>query len=198
MNTLIIIDAGHGDNTPGKRSPVWSDGHQLFEWEFNRDIANRIYDQLYIDGLNVHLLVPETKDIELTERTRRVNRLTREANGHTILLSIHANAGGGSGWECYTTPGLSDSDILSSLLYYEAKIAFPNARMRVDYTDGDADKEENFYMLKKTICPAILTENFFMDNESDCRGILMRDEGREAIAQMHVRAVKRYMAIKGV
>ena len=37
-NTLIIIDEGHGRDTPGKRSPLWSDGTQLYEWEFNRFI----------------------------------------------------------------------------------------------------------------------------------------------------------------
>mgnify|MGYP000817767973 FL=1 len=35
----ILIDNGHGRATAGKRSPVWPDGKQLFEYEFNRDIA---------------------------------------------------------------------------------------------------------------------------------------------------------------
>lgn len=39
---MVILDAGHGYNTKGKRSPVWSDGSQLFEWEFNRDVVKRI------------------------------------------------------------------------------------------------------------------------------------------------------------
>ena len=28
----VLLDNGHGENTPGKRSPKWSDGSQLFEW----------------------------------------------------------------------------------------------------------------------------------------------------------------------
>lgn len=32
----ILIDNGHGRATAGKRSPVWPDGKQLFEYEFNR------------------------------------------------------------------------------------------------------------------------------------------------------------------
>ena len=32
----ILLDNGHGCDTPGKRSPVWPDGRQLLEWEFNR------------------------------------------------------------------------------------------------------------------------------------------------------------------
>ena len=38
----ILLDNGHGYDTPGKRSPIWPDGSQLFEWEFNRDIVSRI------------------------------------------------------------------------------------------------------------------------------------------------------------
>lgn len=36
----ILLDNGHGYDTPGKRSPIWPDGSQLFEWEFNRDIVS--------------------------------------------------------------------------------------------------------------------------------------------------------------
>ena len=39
---MVILDPGHGFNTEGKRSPVWEDGTQLFEWEFNRDIARAV------------------------------------------------------------------------------------------------------------------------------------------------------------
>ena len=41
-NTLVILDNGHGINTPGKRSPVWDDGTQLFEWKFNRNIVKEL------------------------------------------------------------------------------------------------------------------------------------------------------------
>ena len=39
MKPIVILDNGHGEETAGKRSPVWGDGSQLFEWEFNRDIG---------------------------------------------------------------------------------------------------------------------------------------------------------------
>ena len=38
--------------------------------------------------------------------------------------------------------------------------------------------------------PAILTENFFMDTEKDCR-FIMSEEGRERIANMHVDFISR-------
>ena len=43
----VLLDNGHGENTPGKRSPKWSDGSQLFEWEYAREIAKGVtnYEQ---------------------------------------------------------------------------------------------------------------------------------------------------------
>ena len=60
--------------------------------------------------------------------------------------------------------------------------------MRFDTTDGDLDKEDNFYILKNTNCPAVLTENLFMDTEKDCR-FLMSKEGQRLIIDIHVAAI---------
>ena len=50
----ILIDNGHGRATAGKRSPVWPDGKQLFEYEFNRDIARRMHEALTARGNDRH------------------------------------------------------------------------------------------------------------------------------------------------
>ncbi len=186
---LVILDAGHGIETPGKRSPLWSDGKQLFEYEFNRDVVRRIAIQLGKMGIAYIVLVPEESDISLGERCRRANKIWQDTNKNAYLISVHANAGGGTGWECFTSVGQTKSDVISSVLCQEAEKAFPEWRMRFDNTDSDQDKESQFYILRKTHCPAVLTENFFMDTESDCRYI-MSEEGRNAIALAHVAAIK--------
>lgn len=196
MKPIVILDNGHGEETAGKRSPVWSDGSQLFEWEFNRDIVRRISEKLEADGIPYRILVPEETDISLTERARRANEIAKENNGKAYVLSIHANAGGGTGWEVYTSPGQTPSDAIATVFFEEAGREFvPDGwRMRSDYSDGDPDKEANFAILTKTTCPAILTENFFMDTEKDCR-FIMSEDGRERIANMHVAAIKRVLTL---
>lgn len=67
---------------------------------------------------------------------------------------------------------------------------FPEKRMRKDMTDGDPDKEENFYILKHTSCPTVLTENFFMDTKDDCK-LIFSGSGRQRVADMHVAAIVR-------
>lgn len=186
---MPLLDNGHGKNCPGKRSPVWGDGTQLFEWEFNRDIVRRIAAKLKADGVKFEILVPEETDVSLQERCRRANQYQQMYN-NCVLFSIHGNAGGGTGWECYTSKGTTKADEIATLLYNEAEKEFTGWKIRKDYTDCDADKEANFYILKHTVCPAVLTENFFFDNEKDCK-LMLSEAGRERIAKIHINVIKK-------
>lgn len=192
MSTLIILDNGHGQDTAGKRSPVWADGSQLFEWEFNRDIVKRIAEQLNVLNIPYVVIVPDTLDVPLKERCRRANSFVKKHNGDAVLFSIHGNAGGGTGWEAYTSKGRTKADDIARELYSQAGKEFGRDgwKLRKDMTDGDDDKEADFYILKHTLCPAILSENFFMDNEKDCH-FMMTEEGRARIAKIHVETIKK-------
>lgn len=53
----------------------------------------------------------------------------------------------------------------------------------------EGDWEENFYVLKNTVMPAVLTENLFYDNLEDCE-IMKSEEGLNALAKIHVEAIK--------
>lgn len=187
---MVILDNGHGFNCAGKRSPKWEDGTQLFEYEFNRDIVNRIAEKLQKLNISHFILVPEEKDISLTERVNRANKINKQYRNKCFLISIHANAGGGTGWEVWTSIGQTKSDDIATIMWQEMKTEFPSEKMRVDMADGDVDKEKNFTILYETKCPAILTENFFMDTEKDCR-LIMSNTGRQKIANAHVRAIQK-------
>lgn len=188
---VVILDGGHGVDCAGKRSPIWGDGSQLFEWEFNRDIVRRIAAMLKSDGIKFEILVPEDKDISLSERCRRANVINADCGNNAVLFSIHGNAGGGTGWECYTSKGDTNADAIATILCKEAEKEFsPDGwKMRFDYSDGDPDKESQFYILKHTVCPAVLSENFFFDNEKDCR-MMLSDAGRDRIAKIHYLTIK--------
>jgi N-acetylmuramoyl-L-alanine amidase len=188
---IVILDNGHGYQTPGKRSPIWSDGRQLVEYEFNRDIVSRIHEALKSLGIESIILVSEQDDIPLQERVRRANLIASKNKG-AFLVSVHANAGGGTGWEIFTTPGETASDKIASLMVYEAErfLRAEGFRVRSDYADGDGDKEERFKILKDTSCPAVLTENLFMDNERDCK-FLLSQYGRGIITEIHIEAIRK-------
>ena len=191
---LWILDNGHGVDTAGKCSPVWADGSQFREYEFNRDIVGRIAYKCKMNGIPFYVLVPEMHDVSLTKRVCRANELSRKHLG-CVLLSIHVNAARvpntGTGYEVWTSKGNTKSDEYATILMEEAERELGKEfKMRKEYIDGDPDRESQFTILAKTLCPAMISENLFMDNERDCH-FLMSEEGRERIAELHFRAIKR-------
>lgn len=184
---LILLDNGHGKNTKGKCSPIWEDGSQLLEWKFNRDVVKIIAQQLNVLDIEYKIIVPEDKDISLSERCRRINEISSKRK--SLLISIHANAGGGTGWEAWTSPGITKSDKYAEIFYNKAKIFFGDSfPIRKCMINGFQNKEALFKILIGTNCPAVLTENFFMDTKKDCEYI-MSDEGVRQVALMHVEAI---------
>jgi len=194
MKKLWLLDPGHGGiingiyQTSGKRSPTWQDGpirSILYEGEFNRDIVRQLAGMLKWAGIEHRVIVPEEHDISLAERVRRAN----EWNSNAVYVSVHANAGGGTGYEVYTSPGQTKSDEIATVFLDTFAQVFPEAKPRLDISDGDPDKEAKFYVLVKTSMPAVLSESFFMDNEDECKKYLMTPEGRNLIAMAHYQAI---------
>jgi len=199
----VILDAGHGGlidgeyQTAGKRSPIWDDGSQYFEGVGNRLIRERIAKLLVGHNVSVSYTDTSESDISLGKRIQEVNRLAKlHGPKNCLLISIHSNGfnkDSAHGWSVYTTKGTTKSDTYAEALYEEIKDLFPNEKLRTDKSDGDLDIESNFYMLRKSICPAILSENFFHTNKRECKKILMTKFGREKIAKAHVNMIKRFI-----
>ena len=170
MKTTPILDAGHGGvingvyQTPGKRSPKWSKGI-LYEGMFNRWVVNRLIEKLDRASIPYFHVSPELKDTALATRTSRANEIMR-VNPKAFILSIHANAGGGYGIEGYTTKGITGSDAIAEKFLTNIENDLPTD-FRFDLSDGDKDKEANFWMLRKPIGRAFLLEAGFMDNTKD-------------------------------
>lgn len=211
---IVLIDNGHGSDTPGKCSP----DKMLKEYLKSREIARRLEAELNFRFVHGELLVPEDKDISLGERCRRVNAYCDKYGTENVLLvSIHCNAAGADGqwktaggWCVYTTPGKTKADDLATELWnaadarlQEYKERFPLLQaqgvydskqrpMRADWSDGDPDYESNFYILKHTKCPAVLTESLFQDNKGDCE-FLLSEEGTKAIVDLHCNGIINYI-----
>lgn len=201
----VLLDNGHAKSTPGKRSPLFEDGKQFFEYEFARDIVKRISNELQKLNINYKIVTPEVDyDVPLTTRANRVNRYcSKLGKDNCLLISIHANAAGmgdkwmsARGWNVWTTKGKTKSDTYADIFYKEAEKLLPLYGMTLikDKSDGDFDYESNFTILYKSKCPAILTENLFQDNKIDCE-FLMSEQGREVITQIHVNAIKNILNI---
>ncbi|WP_417558504.1 N-acetylmuramoyl-L-alanine amidase [Mesoflavibacter zeaxanthinifaciens] len=190
---LVLIDNGHGSlingeyQTQGKRKD-WEDKGIIYEGEFNRAIVSGIIEQLTFLNIPYVNIAPEYWDVRLETRVKRANKYPAR---NSFYLSIHSNAGGGHGSEIFTSPGNTKSDSIATIFGEEYQKEFPDRTLRTDFSDGDLDKERRFYVLTKTKMPAILTENFFMDNFEEFRDILNTREGRQRIVDYHVKAIIR-------
>lgn len=189
---VVNLDAGHGINTFGKRSPKWGNGKQLLEWEWTRDIVELIRQKSIIKPWDTFIVVPETNDVSLSGRRKRINQhIRRNLDNDSLTISVHGNAykkNVGRGIEVWTTPGQTVSDIAAEFFYEEA-IALQR-KMRSDTSDGDHDKEARFGIL---YCkgPAYLTESGFYTHYEECMWMLS-EEGKLAIADAHIRSIQRY------
>jgi N-acetylmuramoyl-L-alanine amidase len=189
---IFLIDSGHGGvingvpQTAGKRSPDFGDG-VLYEGVINRKIAKKVIDFCKKEDVYVVELVPEETDISLGERVRRANKYK-----NAVLISLHCNAATtekANGWEIFTTVGQNNSDPVAEEIYKQMKLSFPKANFRTDTSDGDNDKEVDFFLIKKANCISVLVENFFMTNEKDYK-LLMSDSGQTKIAKAIFEAIK--------
>jgi N-acetylmuramoyl-L-alanine amidase len=188
---IWILDNGHGKKTRGKRSPKWSDGKQLLEYEFNRAIVKKIIESLEAKGVPYHNLVPE-EDVDnvLKKRVARANDFNAKSELPTVLISIHSNAGPED------QPDNWSSAKGIETWYYQtssngkkiAKIFQKNLIAKTNWVNRNTRTGMAFYVLKYTSMPAILTENGFFNNKKEGRKLL-EEETRQLIADAHVNAI---------
>lgn len=173
----IILDFGHGgvDNnghytTAPSKMYKFPNGEVAYEGQLNREIGGKVYRLLKKNYPNKNIKCTvspnDSRDLSLSYRVRVANQYP--AND-TIFVSIHSNAGGGTGFEIFTTRGVTKSDKLAEDIADEVEKVYKNLnlRLRYDFSDGDKDKEADFYVLRKTKCPAVLLECLFFDNYED-------------------------------
>ncbi len=194
----IILGTAHLKSTPGKCSP----DKRLREYAYSREIVSAVKAILQNMGYNVVVDIDDedlkvTQSQELCLRCKVVNELCKQYD--CIYVSIHVNAAASdgkwhnaTGWEIYTSPGKTKADDLATCIFNAARYNLKDKKLRTDLSDGDPDKEANLYVLKHTNCPAVLTENFFMDNKSDV-DYLLSDRGFHEIVRLHVEGILSYI-----
>lgn len=193
-NYLWILDAGHGGITKEGRyttAPAkmheFTDGLKIYEGVVNRQITELVYKQLENKQIDFALVYDEVEDTPLSQRVTIADNIYRK-DKRAIYLSIHSNAGGGAGFEIFTSPGQTKSDKVANIFCETYKKHFPDFKFRADLADGDADKEADFYVLRKTDCPALLVENLFFDNRKEAE-FLLSAEGQRQIADCIVNCI---------
>lgn len=198
-----ILDNGHGGmiegvyQTAGKRSPPLEDGSIVYEGVFNRIIVRKIIEKCRLYGFNCINLVDSEKDLSLSSRVRTANELHRK-HKNCIYISVHANASedgkmlegnffDAHGIETYYFQNPKNSKVYSKEGRRVAELFHKNIIKNTARRDR-GPKGDNYYVLRNTIMPSIITENGFMTHKEEAR-LLLNEDYQNKVAQGHFDAI---------
>lgn len=182
MNKLKI-DPGHGGKDPG------AVGYGLKEKDIALTVSEGIKNKLEseYDGIRVSLTRSTDTFLELKERTDKAN-----AAGADALISIHCNAGGGSGG--FETFRYTNASAKSYELQEALHTAIMNELNQFNVIDRK-QKTKNLHMVRESKMPAVLTENLFIDVAADAHR-LNDSKVINSLINGHVNGVVKYFGLK--
>lgn len=188
--TKAAFSHGHEMTTPGKKTPPIPElnNRVIHENEFNKEVALIIMDELERCGI-------ETVDVSATDNDSLYDRVTRANDANAdIFVAIHYNAFDGKfdeydpeGLSVHIYPGSIEGRKLAESVLKHLKEGTPQKNRGII--------ESNFYVLRNTEMPAILTENGFMDNKREA--MLMIDKYFiKEVAIEHAKGICDYLGIQ--
>jgi N-acetylmuramoyl-L-alanine amidase len=186
---LVCLDAGHGMDTEGKRTPEFDDGTIIHEAEQNYPVMFKVAEYLEYNEFNVVITNENIEyDMPLGERTDIANE--SEAD---IFISIHKNAISGQ-WQT-DARGIETFVIQKG---YEAERLANGVQEKLIEETKMLDrgvKEANFHVLRETNMPAILVELGFMDYREEAEQML-DETWHERFARAITKGVCEYAGIE--
>lgn len=189
---VVILDGGHGWNTPGKRSTKLVNGRPVLrENELNDSIVNMLSFALFRAGIQSFIVSGESEDVSLTERCNRENKIYKEQHArgrHTIFISIHADA--------YTDPEANGNTVFYHPKSHEGKrlATVFSKNMKGMHIRTRGIKSANYKVLRSTLSPAILIECGFMTNNRDL-SLLTNQQYRFEIVMRLLKSIQQEIKI---
>lgn len=178
--TKIFIDSGHGGTDPG------ASGNGLSEKDLTLKISKRIADIL--GGYNCEVKLSRTVDqtLSLKQRTDDANKW-----GADYLLSVHINAGGGTGYEDFIYNG----GVSANTTKYRDIIHAEVVKAIGSGVRNRGKKRANFHMLRESRMPAMLSESLFIDTKADADK-LKSNAFIDKVAQGHANGLIKALGLK--
>lgn len=189
---IIAIDAGHYNDTPGKRCLKSIDPNETRERFLNARMAEHVEELLKAYDCEVMRCDDRTgkTDPSLSERAARANRA-----GAGAFISIHHNAGvngGKGGGICvFAAENASKTSLTLQRAVYDETVK----RTGLKGNRATPLPVANFTVIYKANMPAVLGEFGFMDSTTDVP-IILTDDFSVKCAQGIVAALVKTFGIK--
>lgn len=180
----IFINCPHGGKDPGAVYGSLTEKHLTYE------ICLRIVNNLIHNYDNIHVKMFREDDSFYS-----LDRICKESNrfGSDIFVSPHVNAGKGTGFESYifNSNNISSKTVNNQVTIHKSimdKISKYNVIDR-------GSKRANFFVLRNTNAPALLTENMFIDRAED-RKLLQQSTFLKDVADGHVDGIVKVLNLR--
>lgn len=177
----LVLDAGHGINTAGKRCLKSIDPSETREWWLNDRVCDYIerylssysgYELLRVDDSN-----DGAENVPLATRVAEANKWSAD-----FYLSVHhdagINGGSGGGIIAFSHPQSSTASVEWRDTLYDTLIKYTGLKGN----RSTPKATENYYVLRETTMPAVLLELGFMDSTTDVP-IILTDEYAQKCAK---------------
>jgi N-acetylmuramoyl-L-alanine amidase len=187
----VLIDCGHGIDTPGKSSPslkgvVSKDSFnedfikddKFKEYAFARKMRNEAIPIFKAFGIKPIIINPEEEDISLAERCKRINKYVKE-EPNCVMVSIHVNAAGngdwmlGRGFSVWTTKGATVSDKLGECIYDSADQYLTKDAMFIESYANET--KQKMIRTDMTDGDRDCEANFYVTKNSNCPAVLIEN-----------------------
>lgn len=182
---IVVLDAGHGLTTSGKRTP---DG--INEWSLNDAVRDGVVR--YLMNYWVEFIFPDNNEGNTDESLR--SRVAAYINsGASAVVSIHHNAhlgtwGSANGTETYTDLNPTAADLRLAECIQKRLPAYTGLKDR-------GIKAEDWYVINQDKIPAVLTEGGFMDNKGDY-AVITSDAGQDAYARAVAEGLIEFLGLR--
>lgn len=189
----LLIDAGHGLKTPGKRSPDDS----LLEFNFNKPTAE--YVNKYIneyENVETHFVYDRdgSTDTDLNTRADKANTIyAKNTSVPTAYVSVHANAFGNGFNDANGIETFVDDSKPKTALALADKVQAE--LIKATGLRNRGVKTGNFAVLRETHMTAILVECGFMTNKEEL-ALLKSDSYRKKVAKAIVAGLAKQYGLK--
>jgi N-acetylmuramoyl-L-alanine amidase len=180
----IWIDAGHGGKDPG------AVGNELVEKDLVLKMQTYMIHYLKANYEGFYVEATRTTDVfeTLSGRADRAN-----AWGADVFMSLHINAGGGTGFESFIyTNASSGSCTLQDIVNQEALAAAKKYGLGAH--GGKANKRGNLAVVRKTLMPAILMETAYIDSK-DAK-LLKNNQFLREMSEAYARGLAKFLGLK--
>lgn len=173
-NTKILIIKGHGGSDVGAVSG------NLIEKTMNSITATAMYNYLKSQGFTAVTLDNENTDVDQEV-------ILANSGSYDIVISVHYNAGGGDGFECFYHYSNSKAKELCLAIETQIKAIGQNSR--------GVKLGDEYKIIRKVTPMSIILEGGFIDNATD-RHLFDTQSKQEKVGIAYAKGVMQYLGVK--